>query len=254
MQYIRYALNGKASYGIRKDNMVFPITGNIFEEYTVCKQGVPLSGIAVLPPTVPSKIVAVGLNYKGHIKEMNKAVPTTPCLFLKPSSAIIGHEDTIILPPMSKQVDYEAELAIVIKRKAKNIMPANVPAYLLGYTLLNDVTARDLQTVDSQWTRAKGFDTFAPLGPFITDEINPGNTKIRLLKNDKVMQESNTSDFIFPVFELIAFISQVMTLYPGDVVTTGTPSGIGPMDDGDKIEVEMCGVMKLTNFVKRLDK
>ncbi|MDK2801215.1 MAG: hypothetical protein PWQ70_2834, partial [Clostridiales bacterium] len=167
-----------------------------------------------------------------------------------PSTSVIGPEQKIVLPSMSQRVDYEAEIAIVIKKTAKNIAVENAKQYILGYTCLNDVTARDLQKLDAQWTRAKGFDTFAPLGPWITDEIDPNNVDIKLLLNGELKQHSNTSNFIWKAEELVSFISQVMTLLPGDVITTGTPSGIGPMKSGDCVEVTIEGIGTLRNYVE----
>lgn len=198
----------------------------------------------------PSKVVAVGLNYRQHIEEMGEETHADPVLFLKPASAVIGHGKAIVLPPQSAQVDFEAELAVVMKKQAKNITPAQAEEYILGYTCLNDVTARDLQKKDGQWTRAKGFDTFCPIGPIITDEINPNQVEVKLLQNGVVRQQGNTSMFLVPVQELVSYVSSVMTLLPGDVITTGTPSGIGPMHAGDIISVEIEGIGTLTNPVE----
>lgn len=185
---------------------------------------------------------------------MGLNIPKFPALFLKPSSSVIGNMDNIIYPDMSEQVDYEAELAIVIGETASYVSESEAKKYILGYTCLNDITARDLQRLDSQWTRAKGFDTFAPIGPFIETELDPDNADIRLRLNGKVMQESNTSNFIFKTDYLVSAISQIMTLYPGDIITTGTPSGIGSMNIGDTVEVEIDGIGTLTNFVKERQK
>lgn len=206
--------------------------------------------IAAMPR--PSKVVAVGLNYRQHIEEMGEETHDDPVLFLKPASAVIGPGDAIILPPQSKQVDYEAELAVVIGKEAKNISPAQAEEYILGYTCLNDVTARDLQRKDGQWTRAKGFDTFCPIGPVITDEIDPNHVEVKLIKNGTVMQQGNTAMFLVPVRELVSYVSSVMTLFPGDVITTGTPSGIGPMRAGDVVSVEIEGIGTLTNPVQTM--
>lgn len=198
----------------------------------------------------PSKVVAVGLNYRQHIEEMGEETHDDPVLFLKPASAVIGPGDDILLPTQSAQVDFEAELAVVIKKRAKNITPQQAEEYILGYTCLNDVTARDLQKKDGQWTRAKGFDTFCPIGPIITDEINPNRVEVKLLQNGVVRQQGNTSMFLVPVQELVSYVSEIMTLLPGDVITTGTPSGIGPMHAGDAISVEIEGIGTLTNSVR----
>jgi len=201
----------------------------------------------------PTKIICVGLNYKGHAKEMGEELLKTPLLFLKPTSAIIGNGKPILYPKMSKRVDYEAELAIVIKKRCRSINVNQVKKYVAGFTCLNDVTARDLQKIDGQWARAKSFNTFCPIGPRIVswnDIKDPNNLKIQAILNDKVVQDSNTNDFIFKVEEVVSFISQIMTLNPGDIITTGTPAGIGPMQKGDKIEIKIEGIGSLVNWVK----
>lgn len=230
------------------------IEGDIFDFFSYTSTNVNRNEVKILPPCEPSKIVAVGLNYANHANEMGLNIPKFPALFLKPSSSVIGNMDNIIYPDMSEQVDYEAELAIVIGETASHVSESEAKKYILGYTCLNDITARDLQRLDSQWTRAKGFDTFAPIGPFIETELDPDNADIRLRLNGKVMQESNTSNFIFKTDYLVSAISQIMTLYPGDIITTGTPSGIGSMNIGDTVEVEIDGIGTLTNFVKERQK
>lgn len=209
-----------------------------------------LSGLIIQAPSRPSKIVAVGLNYRGHTEEMKESVPDIPLLFLKPSSSILPHKGRIVYPAMSGRVDFEAELAAVIKKEAKNIPPDKARDYILGYTAFNDVTARDLQAIDGQWTRAKSFDTFAPFGPFIDTGISdPRNLKIQAILNGKIRQDSNTAEMIFDVFALVSFISRVMTLYPGDVVATGTPGGIAGMKPGDEIIIRIEGLDDLVNTV-----
>ena len=197
-----------------------------------------------------SKVVAVGLNYKKHAEELGFSLPTEPIIFIKPATSIIGHLENIIYPPSVGQLDYEAELAIVIKKIAKNVKKENANEYILGYTCANDVTARDFQKKDGQWTRAKSFDTFCPLGPQIISDLNPNNLEITLRLNGEIKQKSNTSDMIFSVAEIIEFVSSVMTLLPDDVIITGTPAGIGPMKKGDTVEVEIEGIGVLKNFVK----
>ncbi len=198
----------------------------------------------------PTKIVAVGLNYRDHAREMKMKLPKEPLIFMKPVSALIGPKETIQIPKMSKRVDYEAELACIVKNEIRNLEPEYVLKNLEGFTCLNDVTARDLQKIDGQWTRAKSFDTFCPIGPKIVKDINPNNVKVECLLNDKIVQSSNTKNFIFKIEKLISFISKVMTLEPGDIVTTGTPPGIGPMKSGDKVEVRIEGIGVLENFVR----
>lgn len=197
----------------------------------------------------PTKIVAVGLNYRDHAKELGMDVPKEPCIFLKPPTAVIGSGQPIIYPKESQQVDYEAELAVVIKKKAYKIPQESVGEYILGYTCANDITARDLQRLDSQWTRAKSFNTFCPLGPLITDQIDPNNVGLKLWVNNGLKQAGHTRDFIFNVYLLVSFISHIMTLLPEDVILTGTPAGVGPLKIGDKVEVEIEGIGRLINTV-----
>ena len=198
----------------------------------------------------PTKVVLVGLNYRDHAKELKMPLPEEPILFLKPPTAVIGPEDSIIYPEQSKRVDYEAELAVVIKDKCKDIEPDEVMEHVEGFTCLNDVTARDLQSMDVQWTRAKSFDTFCPVGPKIVRDIEPNNLKIQSYLNGELRQDSNTSNFIFNTEELVSFVSKVMTLLPGDIVATGTPSGIGAMQKGDTSEIEIEGIGMLRNYVR----
>ncbi len=210
-----------------------------------------LSDLEYLPPVEPTKIVAIGLNYKDHAQEMQKRLPDEPLLFIKPSSSIISHLGNIVIPAVSKRVDYESELAIVIGKTAKNVKKYDAKDFIFGYTCLNDVTARDLQAADIQYTRAKGFDTFAPVGPHIETEIdNPSNLEIKGYLNGELKQSSNTSNLIFSPFELVEFISGIMTLYPGDIISTGTPSGIGTLNHGDIFEIEIKNIGKLKNFVE----
>jgi 2-keto-4-pentenoate hydratase/2-oxohepta-3-ene-1,7-dioic acid hydratase in catechol pathway len=210
-----------------------------------------LGDVRLLSPVLPSKIVAIGLNYRAHAAEFNKEIPAEPMIFLKPSTAVIGPNDEIVYPAhMSRRVDYEAELAVVIKKTARNLPPESAFDYVLGYTCFNDVTARDLQGKDVQYTRAKGFDTFAPIGPWIETELDPDNVRIESYLNDEKRQDTSTSDMIFRVADLISFVSRVMTLLPGDVIATGTPSGVGKMKPGNKIEVRIEGIGSLVNTVR----
>jgi len=197
----------------------------------------------------PSKIIAIGLNYYDHARELKMPVPDHPIMFMKPASSVIKNDGSIIYPRQSKNVHYEGELAIVIGRKARNISKPAAGKYIKGYTCANDITARDIQNIDGQWTRAKSFDTFCPLGPKVTKEIDPENLNIRTIVNGKIKQNSNTKNMIFDVFELVSFVSSVMTLLPGDVIITGTPPGVGPLSVGDTVEVEIEGVGTLRNNV-----
>jgi 2-keto-4-pentenoate hydratase/2-oxohepta-3-ene-1,7-dioic acid hydratase in catechol pathway len=205
--------------------------------------------VTVLPPCKPTKIVCVGLNYKDHAAEMKDKIPDEPVIFLKPTSSVLGQNGEIVYPKQSHQVDYEAELGIVIAKRARHVKAEHAKDYIHGYTCFNDVTARDLQKKDVQWTRAKSFDTFSPFGPFIVTDIDPMKLKIESKLNGKVMQSSNTDNMIFDVYKLVEFISGVMTLELGDVIATGTPAGVGPMNKGDIIEIEIEKVGTLRNKV-----
>ncbi|MPN21153.1 putative protein YisK [bioreactor metagenome] len=212
--------------------------------------GEDITEIDFLTPCMPSKIVCVGLNYRSHAQEMKLDLPKEPVIFIKPSTSILAHRGEIIRPEMSQRVDYEAELALVMGRQAKNIKPDEAVDYILGATCFNDVTARDLQQRDGQWTRAKSFDTFAPFGPCIATDLDYDNLPLELILNGETKQKSNTSDFIFSVGEMVSFISNVMLLNPGDVIATGTPSGIGPLNAGDIVQVKIQDVGILKNYVR----
>jgi 2-keto-4-pentenoate hydratase/2-oxohepta-3-ene-1,7-dioic acid hydratase in catechol pathway len=207
-----------------------------------------LEEVFLLPPCQPTKIVCVGLNYVKHAQELKMPLPEEPILFLKPPSAILAPGGQIIYPPSSQQLDYEGELAVVIGKRCKNVTAEEAEKYILGYTCFNDVTARDLQRIDVQWTRAKSFDTFAPFGPWIA-KIDPYDADIQTRVNGNVVQKSNTSDLIFDVPKLLQFISGIMTLEPGDVIATGTPPGVGQLQKGDAVEVEIEGIGVLKNTV-----
>ncbi len=211
-----------------------------------------LDEIQILPPVEPSKVVCVGLNYRDHAEELNMEIPNEPILFLKPPTTVIGHEDHIIYPPQSHQVDYEAELAVVIGKKARFVKQEDALDNVAGYTILNDVTARDLQQKDGQWTRAKSFDTFCPIGPWIETEMDPSNQQICMKVNGEIKQDSNTKNMIFTPEELVSFISHIMTLQPGDVIATGTPPGVGPLQVGDMAELSVEGIGILKNTVTML--
>ncbi len=251
MKFLRFkSKDGKICYGLLEDNTVFEVEGDIFQEYKVTKNKHPLSEIRFLPPCTPTKIVAVGLNYRDHAAEMKKPIPEEPLLFMKPSTAVIGHEDKIIYPNhMASRLDYEGELAVVIGKTARWVEENEAFDYVFGYTCINDITARDLQIKDVQYTRAKGFDTFAPIGPVIETELDPTDLEISTYLNDERRQHSRTSKLIFNIPKLLVFISRVMTLLTGDIIATGTPSGIGPMKQGDTVEVKVEGIGILRNYV-----
>lgn len=200
---------------------------------------------------LPSKVIAIGLNYLDHAKELNMPVPEYPIIFLKPATSVIGNGGTIIYPPQSVELHYEGELGVVIKERIRNVYIEDAIKYVAGYTCGNDVTARDLQRKDGQWTRAKSFDTFCPLGPKVVSDVDPGNLRIQTRVNGVIKQDSNTSNMIFGVPYLVAFVSSVMTLMPGDVIITGTPPGVGPILAGDTVEVEIEGIGVLKNRVSR---
>jgi 2-keto-4-pentenoate hydratase/2-oxohepta-3-ene-1,7-dioic acid hydratase in catechol pathway len=206
--------------------------------------------VKFLPPVKPEKIVCIGLNYTDHAEELNMELPEEPIIFLKPPSAVIGHEDFIELPRQSNRVDYEGELAVVIAKRCKNVSREDALDYVLGYTCFNDVTARDLQRKDGQWTRAKSFDTFAPIGPYVACFKDASNLRIQTRVNGRVVQSSTTSNLIFDVPTLIEFVSSIMTLKRGDVIATGTPAGVGELRSGDVVEVEIENIGVLRNYVK----
>jgi 2-keto-4-pentenoate hydratase/2-oxohepta-3-ene-1,7-dioic acid hydratase in catechol pathway len=209
-----------------------------------------IEDVKICAPVKPSKIVCVGLNYTDHAKELGMELPSEPVIFIKPSTAVIGLQDTILYPKSSSHVDYEAELGIVISKEAHHVNGDDAFDYIGGYTIVNDVTARDKQRKDVQWTRAKSYDTFAPLGPCIETVMDPLDQKISLRLNNELKQSSNTKNMIFKVNELVEFISSIMTLLPGDIIATGTPPGVGPMNIGDKVEIEIEGIGTLINNLK----
>ena len=208
-----------------------------------------LGEVRLLAPVQPSKIVCIGLNYAKHIEELGHTLHEDPVIFLKPLTTLIGPEDEILLPKMSQQVEYEAELVVVIGKTLKDVPEDQVLDSIFGYTCGNDVTARDLQRKDGQWTRSKGFDTFCPIGPYIVPDLNPSNLGIRSILNGEIKQSSNTEYFLHSVPKLVSYISQIMTLTPGDVIMTGTPEGVGPMKSGDEIIIQIEGIGELHNKV-----
>lgn len=252
MRIARALAAGKTACGVVDGGAFHEIEGSPFDA-SFKRKGPPrpLSEVKLLAPCSPSKIVAIGLNYRAHAAEFNKALPEEPMLFLKPSTSVIGPGDAILYPShMSRRVDYEGELACVIGRKAKDVPASGAREYILGYTCFNDVTARDLQGKDIQYTRAKGFDTFAPMGPWIETGLDPLDIRIETFLNGEKRQDASTSDMVFNVFELLSFVSRVMTLLPGDVIATGTPSGVGKMKPGDSVMVRVEGIGEIENTVR----
>ena len=250
LKLIRYQLGQTVAYGIVEDDQVFALTDGLFGGRAPGPHVAGLGEVTLLAPCEPTKIVAVGRNYAAHAAESGSEVPSEPLIFLKPASAVIGPGASIIYPGhLSRRVDHEAELAVVIGRRAHHVRREQAVDYVLGLTCGNDVTARDLQRRDGQWTRAKGFDTFCPLGPWIVSGLDASDLAIRCTVNGSLRQDARTSQMIFPPDELIATISAVMTLEPGDVIFTGTPAGVGPLLAGDRVAVEVEGIGLLWNDV-----
>jgi 2-keto-4-pentenoate hydratase/2-oxohepta-3-ene-1,7-dioic acid hydratase in catechol pathway len=250
LKIARFRYKKKIFYGIVKDDSVAIKDGSIFAGKIRLKRAhLDIDAITLLAPVFPTKIVCVGLNYKAHAAELGMGLPDEPVIFLKPPTSVIGPLENIIYPEGVKRLDYEAELAVVIRKKARSIPLESAADYILGYTCLNDITARDLQKKDIQWTRAKSFDTFCPIGPYILAGINPDRLNIELSVNNKVRQSSNTSDMVFKPSFLVSFISKIMTLMPGDIIATGTPWGVGALVKGDEVEVSIEGVGRLKNKV-----
>lgn len=251
MKFLRFSYEGESYFGMLENDSVKFLSNNFLSgKYTIGKE-VNIVDVKLLAPVLPSKIIGIGLNYNDHIQEMKDEKPSVPKMFIKPSSTIIGPNEPIIYPKhMSKRVDYEGELCVVIGKECKNVKAQQAKDYIFGYTIINDVTARDLQSIDGQWTRAKGFDTFAPIGPFIETQVDPMNLNITTKLNGEIKQNSTTAHMIFDVYELVSFISQIMTLYPGDCIASGTPSGVGPVNVGDVVEIEVENIGQLINPVK----
>jgi 2-keto-4-pentenoate hydratase/2-oxohepta-3-ene-1,7-dioic acid hydratase in catechol pathway len=236
-------------YGIVNENQVAEIS-DIFQPKQEQGRSWPLADVQFLAPSAPSKIICVGRNYAEHAAELGNEPPKEPLIFLKPPSAVIAPEEAIVLTPHSERVDYEGELAVVIRKNCRNLSASDdVQPYILGYTCLNDVTARDLQKKDVQFTRAKSFDTFCPFGPWIETELDLRTARVETFVNKKQRQSAAVTEMIFAVDVLVRWISQVMTLFPGDVIATGTPSGIGPLHAGDVVEVSIGGIGTLHNPV-----
>lgn len=252
MKYVRVQYNEHVLYGLLEDERIRVLKSVPYlNEPAFTGEIIALADARLLAPCEPGKIICVGLNYKSHAAEVGLSLPVEPLIFLKPASAVIGPLDAIELPAVSARVDFEAELAVVIGRRARFVVQKDTDLYIWGYTCANDVTARDLQKKDGQWTRAKSFDTFLPLGPWIETELETADLEISLRQNGSLRQHSRTSDLIFSVPLLVSFISEIMTLLPGDVIITGTPAGIGPISPGDCVEISIDGIGTLTNTVRR---
>jgi 2-keto-4-pentenoate hydratase/2-oxohepta-3-ene-1,7-dioic acid hydratase in catechol pathway len=249
MRLVRFRFGDRIGTGVLDGGRVRVLRGTFFEDPVPTGDEVPLDDVRVLAPVLPSKVVAVGRNYAQHAAEMGDEVPAEPLLFLKPSTSVIGPGDPVPYPSISRELHYEGELAVVVGRLARRLLPEDAAKAILGYTCGNDLTLRDLQRTDGQWTRAKGFDGSCPLGPWIETELDPADLAIRTLVNGEVRQDARTSDLAFGPAALIAVVSAFMTLLPGDVIMTGTPAGVGALSVGDRVEVEVEGIGVLANSV-----
>ncbi|HZL13351.1 MAG TPA: fumarylacetoacetate hydrolase family protein [Verrucomicrobiae bacterium] len=232
------------------DGEWFRLRGDIFGAPSFDKKPMPRKGVKTLIPMVPSKIICVGLNYVDHAREIGKPLPKEPLIWFKATTSLIPHDAKIEIPFPKHRTDFEAELCIVIGRKIRNVSPAQASRYIFGYTAAQDISDRTIQNAESQWARSKSFDTFTPLGPFVETKIDPNELNIQLFQNGQLRQNSNTKQLIFKPAELVSFISTNLTLLPGDVILTGTPSGIGSIQSGDKLEVRIQGLAPLVNSVK----
>jgi len=250
MRFVRYQTETQSpQIGWVYEDKIGSVSGDIFGEFQRGEAHLPIKEAKLLSPVLPSKIVCIGRNYAAHAREHDAEVPEVPLIFLKPPSSLIGPGESIILPPQSKQVEHEAELAIVIGRQGRWITPDDALDHVVGYTIANDVTARDLQRSDGQWTRAKGFDTFCPLGPWIETDFDPSDALINCHVNDEMRQMASTRDMVFSPRQLIAYVSSVMTLETGDLILTGTPAGVSPLTPGDLVKVIIEGIGSLENPV-----
>jgi 2-keto-4-pentenoate hydratase/2-oxohepta-3-ene-1,7-dioic acid hydratase in catechol pathway len=251
-RFVRTTAKGNVHWGVAEGDVVYRMDGSPLDEWARSEPIGCLEELTLLAPTTPTKIVCVGRNYAAHAAEHKAEVPKEPLIFFKPPSSVIGPGASIVLTPQSKQVEHEAELALVIGRRCRNVSADEVWNYVLGVTCGNDVTARDLQRQDGQWTRAKGFDTFCPLGPWLVTGLSEGEVaalELTCRVNGKVRQRGNTSEMVFSPAQLITYVSAIMTLELGDVIMTGTPAGVSPIVEGDEVEVEVEGVGVLKNPV-----
>ncbi len=252
MRIIRYTTpqDPAPKYGWVYEGRLGALHGSPFGVFSREEARTPLEAVKILPPVSPGKIICIGRNYAAHAQEHRAEVPKVPLIFLKPPSSVIAHGESIILPPQSQQVEHEAELAVVIGKRGRWLSPEDALQHVLGYTIANDVTARDLQRSDGQWTRGKGFDTFCPVGPWVETEFNPADALITCKVNGETRQMGSTRDMVFDVRQLLVFISSVMTLEPGDLILTGTPAGVGPLTAGDVVAVSIEGLGVLENPVR----
>ncbi len=248
MKIYRFRYRKRVLYGVLKEEFLFPVVGSIYGDFRLGTSPVPIADVRVLPPVLPSKIIGIGRNYRDHAKELANPLPEEPLIFLKPPTAVVGHLDPVVQPAASARVDYEGEVAVVIRRKARDLgEDAPVDDVILGYTAFNDITARDLQTKDVQFTRAKGFDTFAAVGPCVATGLDPAAIRLKTFLNGRLVQSGSTAQLIFPIPHLVRYLSRIMTLCPGDIIATGTPAGVGPTSPGDRVDVQVEGVGVLSN-------
>src|SRR5262245_37750420 len=249
MRIVRFRAGGKIRYGALEGNHILEYAGTPYGTFKKARKRYPLSQSVLLAPVVPTKVVAVALNYRERAEEVQHVVPAEPIIFLKAPSALCGPDDPIVCPAQAQCLEYEGELAVVIKKRCHHVSPERAREHVLGYTCLNDVTARSLVVPEGPWARAKGYDSFCPVGPCIATDIDPHGAEVQTYLNGERKQGSNTKDLIFPVEDVLARISAVMTLLPGDVIATGTAAGVGPMGPGDKVEVRIEGIGSLRNPV-----
>lgn len=248
MRFVRFRDKaGAAQFGWVYEDKVGLLEGDMFSEYQRLEAELPLAELTLLAPVLPGKVICVGRNYAAHAAEHDAEVPEYPLIFMKPPSAVIGPGDPIRLPPQSRRVEHEGELAVVIGKRGRWLQPDNALDVVFGYTIANDVTARDLQRQDGQWTRGKGFDTFCPVGPWIDTSFDPADSMLACHVNDELRQMAPTRDMIFSISDLLVFISSVMTLEPGDLILTGTPAGVGALTPGDQVSVKIDRLGELSN-------
>jgi 2-keto-4-pentenoate hydratase/2-oxohepta-3-ene-1,7-dioic acid hydratase in catechol pathway len=248
----RFRYRKRILQGVLKEEFLFPVVGSVFGDFRLGTSPVPIADVRVLPPVLPTKIVGIGRNYRDHAAELGNPLPAEPLVFLKPPTAVIGPLDAVVMPAVSERVDYEGEVGVVIRKKARALRDEDpVDGFILGYTCFNDVTARDLQKKDGQFTRAKGFDTFAAVGPCVATGLDPAAIRLKTFLNGKLVQSGSTADLIFSIPYLVRFLSRIMTLNPGDIIATGTPAGVGPVSPGDRVDVQIEGIGVLSNPFRR---
>jgi 2-keto-4-pentenoate hydratase/2-oxohepta-3-ene-1,7-dioic acid hydratase in catechol pathway len=252
MKIYRFRYRKRILQGVLKEEFLFPVVGSVFGDFRLGGSPVPIADVRILPPVLPTKIIGIGRNYRDHAQELNNPLPEEPLVFLKPPTALIGPLDAVVMPPASARVDYEGEVGVVIRKRTRQLRDDDpVEDAILGYTCFNDVTARDLQAKDVQFTRAKGFDTFAAVGPCIATGLDPASLRLKTFLNGKLVQSGTTANLIFPIPYLVRFLSRIMTLNPGDIIATGTPAGVGPVSPGDRVDVQIEGIGVLSNPFRR---